>query len=57
MPEQYILVSEFAKAVGISVQAVHKAMFDSKRIKKKKRLGPVWLIHSSELQKFKKARS
>jgi hypothetical protein len=56
MPKtEYILISEFAKKAGISRQAVHKAMH-AKRITDFKRLGPLWLIHTSEIKKFKGAR-
>ena len=50
--ENYILVSEFAKTIGISVQAVHKAMKE-KRISDYKRIGNFYLIHRSEIQAFK----
>lgn len=53
--ESYILVSEFAEAVGVTVQAVHKAMKE-KRITDFKRMGPLWLVHKSEIQKFKENR-
>ena len=53
--EDYITVSEFADSAGVSVQAIHKAMKHG-RIKDAKRLGPVWLIKHSEIQRFKDSR-
>ena len=54
--ESYILVSEFAEAVGLTVQAIHKAMKQG-RIKDVKRMGPFWLINRAEVQKFKEGRA
>jgi len=54
--ESYILVSEFAEVVGVTVQAIHKAMKQG-RIKDTKRMGPYWLISKSEIQKFKESRA
>lgn len=54
MPDKdFILISEFAKRAGVSVQAVHKAM-KAGRLSRVQRLGPIWLVHTSELVKFKK---
>ncbi len=50
--KDFILISEFAKRVSVSVQAVHKAM-KAGRISRVQRLGPLWLVHTSELRKFK----
>ncbi len=53
--ESYILISEFAEAVGVTVQAIHKAVKQG-RIKDTKRMGQFWLIHKSEIQRFKENR-
>jgi len=52
MKDGMILIREFAKRAGVSVQAIHKAM-KAGRLVRVERLGPVWLIHTSELKKFK----
>ena len=52
MTNKMILISQFAKRAGVTVQAIHKAM-KAKRLTRVERLGPVWLIHPSELKKFK----
>ena len=51
--KDFILISEFAKRANVTVQAVHKAM-KAGRISRVQRLGPVWLVHTSELKKFKR---
>ena len=53
--EDFVLVSEFAKAVGVTPQAIHQAMKE-KRIQRFKRIGPVYFIHKSEIQVFKESR-
>lgn len=50
--EDYVTVTVFAESTGVTVQAVHKAM-EKKRIKDFKRIGPIYLIHRSEIQNFK----
>lgn len=52
MKKDFILISEFAKKANVTVQAIHKAM-KAGRIIKVERLGPVWLVHTSELKQFK----
>lgn len=50
----YLTVPEFAKELGISRQAIHKAI-EKGRIKKVERLSErVMVIHESELKRFKK---
>lgn len=53
--EDYITVSEFAERVGVSVQAIHKAI-KAGRIKGHKRFGYVFLINKNEAGLFKKDR-
>lgn len=53
--EDYVTVTVFSESTGVTVQAVHKAM-QQRRIKDFKRLGPIWLIHKSEIQRFKESR-
>ena len=53
--ENYITVSEFAKAVGVTVQAIHQAMRE-KRIRDFTRLGPIYLIHRDEIERFQSNR-
>lgn len=50
----YIPVSEFVKLAGVTRQAIHLAK-DEGRIKKFKKIGPIFLIHKSEVKKFKGA--
>ena len=50
----YMTVPEFAKTAGISPQAVHKAILKG-RIKRYERFGgKIFIIHRSELKRFKK---
>jgi excisionase family DNA binding protein len=56
MTIEYMTMTQFADEVGISRQAVHKAI-NKGRIKKVERIGEIILIHKSEVTKFKKARS
>ena len=48
----YMSVKEFSKLVGVTVQAVHKAI-KAGRVKQCKRIGYVYLIGSGEVKKFK----
>lgn len=53
--ENLIIVSEFAKAVGVTSQAVHVAMKKG-RIKNFRRIGPIYFIPKSQIQAFKESR-
>ena len=50
--EDYVTVSEFSKLVGISVQAVHKAMRTG-RISRHQRVGSIYLIDRNEVTRFR----
>jgi len=50
--EDYITVTEFAKAVGVTVQAVHLAMRE-KRISDFMKVGPIYVIHRTEIERFR----
>ena len=47
----YMSIKEFATSIGISVQAVHKAIKKG-RIKDFQRVGYVYLISRKEIKKF-----
>ncbi len=50
--DDYIPVSAFAKACGVSIQMIHKSM-SQKRIKDFFKLGSFYVINKSEISKFK----
>lgn len=54
--DDYITVSAFASLIGVSVQAIHKAIAKN-TIKDVTRIGPLLVIHKSEVRKFKEYRS
>jgi predicted DNA-binding protein YlxM (UPF0122 family) len=50
--KDFILISEFAKRANVTVQAVYKAI-KAGRITKVEAVGPLHLVHTSELKQFK----
>jgi len=53
--ENYMTVSEFAKTIGITPQAVHQAMRE-KRVSDFMRVGPIYLIHRDEIERYRRVR-
>lgn len=53
--ENYMTVSEFAKRISITPQAVHQAMRE-KRISDFMRVGPIYLIHRDEVERYRRTR-
>lgn len=53
----YLTVRDFADKVGMTDQAIRKALTAKrKRIKKFVKVGSMYLIHESELRNFKRLR-
>ena len=55
--KRYLTVKEFASKVKMTTQAIHKALKAKRnRIKKFVEIGSIYLIHESEVKKFKRMR-
>ena len=53
----YLTVNEFAGKVGMTAQGIRKALGAKRnRIKKFVEIGSIYLIHESELKRFKRMR-
>jgi len=53
----YLTVIEFAAKVGMTTQGIRKALLAKRnRIKKFVEIGSIYLIHESEVKKFKRLR-